>query len=370
MSGKIRLAIAGLGNCASSLVQGLEYYKDADATKTVPGLMHVKFGKYHVSDVEIVGAFEVNKLKIGKDISEAIWLPSNLNEFKFSDVPFLNAPVVKGPIKDGVADHMKESFHVYEGDEPTAEDVAKKLVEWKVDVLINFLPVGSEEGARAYAEACLIAAKMGQKVAFGNGMPTFIASDKTGVWPKKFEDAGIPIAGDDIKSQLGATILHRTLTTLALDRGIELDETYQLNIGGNTDFENMKFEDRLATKRISKTEAVTSMLPEGVIVPTRIGPSDYVPFLGDRKICYIYAKGRKFGNMPVSIELKLSVIDSPNSAGVFIDVIRSLKIALDRGISGPITSISSYFFKHPPIQIPDYRAKQLVEEFIQGKIER
>jgi myo-inositol-1-phosphate synthase len=365
--GKLKLAIAGLGNCASSLVQGLYYYQNADENASVPGLMHVKFGDYHISDVEIVGAFDVNTKKIGKDISKAIWEPSNVAVPFFKDVPKMDALVYPGPISDGVAPHMKNSFHVYDEASVKPVNVAEKLKELGADVLINFLPVGSEFASKIYAQNCIDA-----KVAFANGIPTFIVSDPTGEWPKKFVNAGIPAAGDDIKSQLGATILHRVLARLMLDRGIEIEKTYQLNIGGNTDFENMKFEDRLITKRISKTSAVTSMLTSAdgqqKIVPTRIGPSDYVPFLRDNKVCYIYATGRNFGDQPVSVELKLSVEDSPNSAGVMIDVVRALKIAKDRKISGPLDSVSSYFFKHPPKQFEDSKAVQLVEEFIKGNI--
>ncbi|MFW9928903.1 MAG: inositol-3-phosphate synthase [Candidatus Thorarchaeota archaeon] len=359
---KIRVAIAGLGNCASSLIQGLTYYHDADPSERIPGLMHVKFGDYHISDLEIVGAFEINSKKIGKDIAQAIWEEPNCTTKFCNDVPKnLNAFVEPGPISDGVASHMQKSFSVYDETSTHPANIVDKLKEWKADVLVNFIPVGSEEATRLYAQGCIDAG-----VALANGIPTFIVSDPLGGWPKKFTDAGIPCAGDDIKSQLGATILHRTLARLAQDRGIEIEKTYQLNIGGNTDFENMKFEERLETKRISKTSAVTSLLDKEV--PTRIGPSDYVPFLRDNKICYLYMTGRNFGDCPVSVEVKLSVEDSPNSAGVMIDVIRALRIAKDRKISGPLTSVSSYFFKHPPVQIPDSQAFQLVEDFIAGKI--
>ncbi|MCG3259698.1 MAG: inositol-3-phosphate synthase [Candidatus Heimdallarchaeota archaeon] len=358
MSKKIRVAIAGLGNCASALIQGLEYYKNADENDYVPGIMHVKFGDYHISDVEVVAAFEVSTLKIGKDISEAIWESPNCCA-KFSDVPKKGVEVLPGPIKDGVAPHMMESFNCYNSSEIQPADVAKVLVETETDVLVNFLPVGSEEASKVYAQAALDA-----NVAFANGIPAFIASDSE--WGQKFTEKNIPVAGDDIKSQLGATILHRLLVTLAHERGIKMDETFQLNIGGNTDFENMKKEYRLATKRVSKTEAVTSMIPYEV--PTRIGPSDYVPFLKDEKICYLWLKGKNFGEQPIKVQLKLSVQDSPNSAGVMIDVIRSLKIAKDRGIGGPLIGVSSYFFKHPPKQIHDAEAVQLVEKFIKGEI--
>ncbi|MHA1685086.1 MAG: inositol-3-phosphate synthase [Candidatus Heimdallarchaeaceae archaeon] len=357
MTKKVRIAIAGLGNCASALVQGLEYYKNADDDAFVPGIMHVKFGDYHISDVEVVAAFEVNKKKIGKDISEAIWSPPNVCR-KFSDVPPLGVTVQPGPIEDGVAPHMKESFYCYDPNEIKPVNVADVLRESNADVLINFLPVGSEKGTQHYARAALDA-----NVAFANGIPAFIASNPE--WAQKFTEKNIPVAGDDIKSQLGATILHRMLVRLAYERGIKIDETFQLNIGGNTDFENMKKEYRLTTKRISKTEAVTSMLPYEV--PTRIGPSDYVPFLEDEKVCYLWLKGKNFGEQPITIQLKLSVQDSPNSAGVMIDVVRSLKIALDRGIGGPLIGVSSYFFKHPPKQVPDPIAREEVERFIRGE---
>lgn len=359
---KIRVAIAGLGNCASSLIQGVHYYRNEKEGTRVPGLMHVRFGDYHVGDLEFVAAFEVNKDKIGKRISDAIWVHPNCTP-KFSEVPETDAIVYPGPIADGVPPHMIKPFHCYDETKVKPVNISEVLQETKADVLVNFLPVGSEKATRTYVKACLEAG-----VALANGIPTFIVSDPTKKWPKRFQDEGIPCAGDDIKSQVGATILHRVLAQLMLDRGIEIEKTYQLNVGGNTDFENMKFESRLKTKRISKTEAVTSLLPHDV--PTRIGPSDYVPFLEDRKICYLLLHGRKFGDQPVSIEAKLSVIDSPNSAGVMIDVIRALKIGKDRNISGALTSISSYAFKHPPIQIPDFEARDRVEAFIRGEVER
>jgi myo-inositol-1-phosphate synthase len=358
--GKIRVAIAGLGNCASSIIQGVYYYYNATKEETVPGLMHVNFGGYYPRDIEFVAAFEVNKLKIGKDISEAIFAKPNCVR-KYAEVPELGVKVLPGPIMDGVAPHMVKSFFCYDPKETKPADVAAVLREAKADILVNFLPVGSYEASRYYAQACLDAG-----CAFANCIPEFIASDP--VWASKFEEAGLPVAGDDIKSQIGATILHRTLVKLLLDRGVKIDETYQLNIGGNTDFENMTVEERLKSKRISKTEAVTSLTPYSI--PVRIGPSDYVPFLGDQKICYIRIRGKKFGDMPVSIDVKLSVEDSPNSAGMVIDVIRAIKLALDRKISGPLISISSYAFKHPPTQVPDTTARQWVEEFIQGKRER
>ncbi|MHA1513171.1 MAG: inositol-3-phosphate synthase [Candidatus Hodarchaeales archaeon] len=358
----MRVAIVGLGNCASALIQGVHYYRNAKPDTRVPGLMHVKFGDYHIKDIEFVAAFEVNKEKIGKKISDAIWISPNCTP-KFSDVPDIDVIVQPGPISDGVASHMIDSFHCYNESEMKAADVATVLKNAKTDVLVNFLPVGSEKATKIYAQACLDSG-----VSLANGMPTFIVSDPTKEWPKKFEDKGIPVAGDDIKSQVGATILHRVLAQLMLDRGIEVQKTYQLNVGGNTDFENMKYESRLKTKRISKTEAVTSILTHDV--PTRIGPSDYVPFLKDRKICYLMLDGHKFGDQPLSIEVKLSVIDSPNSAGVMIDVIRALKIARDRKIAGALITMSSYAFKHPPVQVPDFEARERVEAYIRGEIER
>lgn len=357
---EVRVAIAGIGNCASALVQGVEYYKDAKEEAKTPGLMHVNFGGYHIRDIKFVAAFEVNTNKIGMDLAEAIWTEPNCCA-KFADVPKTGVNVLPGLILDGVAPHMRETFHTYDGEEVRQVDVIEALRSAETDVMINFLPVGSSQATRAYAEACLEA-----KCALANCIPEFIASDMA--WAERFERKGLPVAGDDIKSQLGATILHRNLIKLCLDRGVEIDETYQLNLGGNTDFQNMTVEDRLHTKRISKTEAVTSLLPYKV--PTRIGPSDYVPFLGDKKVCYASIKGRKFGNQPVTITAKLEVEDSPNSAGVVIDVVRAIKLALDRGIGGALTGISAYAFKHPPVQVPDDTAKQWVEDYIQGKRER
>jgi myo-inositol-1-phosphate synthase len=357
---EVRVAIAGVGNCASALVQGVEFYKNSKEKPIVPGLMHVNFGGYHVHDVKFVAAFEVNKNKIDKDLAEAIWAEPNCCA-KFADVPKTGVTVSAGPILDGVAPHMKEPFYIYDEKKAKPADVAEILREAEADVLVNFIPVGSRKATRAYAEACLKA-----KCALANCIPEFIASDS--MWAKRFEKAKLPVAGDDVKSQLGATILHRNLVKLCLDRGVEIEETYQLNLGGNTDFQNMTVEERLHTKRISKTEAVTSLVPYKV--PTRIGPSDYVPFLGDKKICYVFLKGRKFGNLPVTLTAKLEVEDSPNSAGVVIDVVRAVKIALDRGVKGALTGISSYAFKHPPVQVPDSQAKQWVEDFIEKKRER
>jgi myo-inositol-1-phosphate synthase len=357
---EIRVALVGVGNSASALVQGVQYYKDAGETVTVPGLMHVNFGGYHVRDVKFVAAFEVNKNKIGRDLSEAIFTAPNCCA-KFADVPKLGVKVSAAPALDGVAEHMREVFSVYEEGEVKPVDVVEVLKGSKAEILVNYLPVGSHGAARFYAQAALDAG-----CAFINCMPEFIGSDFG--WSKRFEEKGLPIAGDDIKSQLGATILHRALARLCVDRGVIIDETYQLNLGGDTDFLNMTVEERLKTKRISKTEAVTSLVPYDL--PTRIGPSDYVPFLGNKKICYLWLKGRKFGDRPLTVMVKLEVEDSPNSAGVVIDIIRAVKIALDRKIAGQLLSISSYAFKHPPIQVPDSLAKQSVEEYIQGKRER
>jgi len=354
--GEIRVALVGVGNSASALVQGVHYYKNAKESETVPGLMHVNFGGYHVRDVRFVAAFEVNKNKIGKDLSEAIFTEPNCCA-KFAEVPRLGVKVSPAPVLDGAAEHMKKTFSVYSEDNVKPADVVEDLKKSKAEILVNYLPVGSRKATRFYAQAALDAG-----CAFVNCMPEFIASDFE--WAKKFEKRGLPIAGDDIKSQVGATILHRNLARLCVDRGVIIDETYQLNLGGDTDFQNMTVEERLKTKRISKTEAVTSLVPYDL--PTRIGPSDYVPFLGNKKICYLWLKGRKFGDRPLTITVKLEVEDSPNSAGVVIDIIRAVKLALDRKISGQLLSISAYAFKHPPIQVPDPMAKQAVEEYIQG----
>ncbi|MDR0471611.1 MAG: inositol-3-phosphate synthase [Nitrososphaerota archaeon] len=358
---QIRVAIVGVGNSACTLVQGTQYYKDAKDTEAVPGLMHVNFGGYHIRDIVFVAAFEVNKDKIGKDLSEAIWIKPNVCE-KFSDVPYLGVKVSPAPILDGVATHMREVFNVYD-DSATKESIVQTLKEAKAEVIINYLPVGSHDATRFYAQCAIDAG-----CAFVNCMPEFIGSDASGAWPKKFEDAGLPVLGDDIKSQVGATILHRNLVRLCIDRGVIVDETYQLNLGGDTDFQNMTEEHRLKSKRISKTEAVTSLVPYAV--PTRIGPSDYVEFLGNKKICYINLKGRKFGNRPINISVKLEVEDSPNSGGVVIDLIRAAKIALDRKLSGALISMPAYAFKHPPKQIPDSQAHQWTEEWIAEKRER
>jgi myo-inositol-1-phosphate synthase len=357
---EIRVAIVGVGNSASALIQGVEYYKNAKEDETVPGLMHVNFGGYHVRDIKFVAAFDVDKNKIGRDLAEAIFTKPNCCA-KFANVPPLGVKVSPGPVLDGVAKHMRETFNVYNESETKPADIVSILKESQAEILINYLPVGSHNATRFYAQAALDAG-----CAFINCIPEFIASDNA--WSRKFEERGLPVAGDDVKSQLGATILHRNLVRLCVDRGVIVDETYQLNLGGDTDFLNMTVEERLKTKRISKTEAVKSLVPYDL--PTRIGPSDYVPFLGNKKICYIWLKGRKFGDRPLTITVKLEVEDSPNSAGVVIDVIRAVKLALDRKIAGPLISISSYAFKHPPVQVPDPVAKEWVEEYIEGKRER
>jgi myo-inositol-1-phosphate synthase len=354
------VAVVGIGNCASALVQGVEYYRNANDDDEIPGLMHVNFGGYHIKDIEFVAAFDVNTNKIGKDLSEAVFAEPNCCTH-FAKVPPLGVKVLPSPILDGVAPHMKNPFYAYSEANIKPVDVKEVLKETQADMLINFLPVGSYKATRYYAQACLDA-----KVAFVNCIPEFITSDPT--WSKKFEAKNIPIAGDDVKSQIGATIIHRALTNILVSRGVKIEKTYQLNVGGNTDFLNMTDDGRLETKKISKTKAVTSLVPYEVAAWA--GPSGYVPFLKDTKVCYVHMVGRKFGDTPITIDLKLSVQDSPNSAGMVIDVIRAVKLALDRGIGGPLTSISAYSFKHPPVQVPDHIARQWVEEFIQGKRER
>jgi myo-inositol-1-phosphate synthase len=356
---KIKVALAGVGNCASALIQGIQYYRKNPPKEDnlTTGLMHPKFGDYKVEDIAFVAAFEVNRKKIGSDLSKAIFTEPNCAP-KISDVPDMGVTVKTGPILDGVAPHMREPFHVYNTNRTKPVDVAAELKDSGAEILVNYLPVGSEKGARFYAQQALDAG-----CGFVNCIPEFIASNDG--WAKKFEDKKLPIAGDDIKSQVGATIVHRALVDLFLKRGVRVDESYQLNLGGDTDFLNMTVEERLHSKRISKTTAVASLIPYDV--PTRIGPSDYVPHLKNKKICYIYLKGRKWGNIPLQIDLKLSVEDSPNSAGVVADVIRAVKLGLDRGVGGALTSISSYCFKYPPVKIPDSQASQWVEEYIQGK---
>jgi len=354
MSDKIRVAIVGVGNCASSLVQGVEYYKNAKEGDFIPGIMHVNLGGYHISDVQFVAGFDVDARKVGKDLSEAIFAPPN-NTYKFADVPPLGAKVYRGPTLDGVGKYLKDA--IVESDEEPV-DVVQVLKDLNVDVVVNFLPVGSEEATKFYADAAIQAG-----AAFVNGIPVFLATDPE--WSKKFEEAGVPILGDDIKSQVGATIVHRTLVQLFIDRGVKLLRTAQLNVGGNTDFLNMLERERLSSKKKSKTQAVTSLLPYDIGEENvYIGPSDYVAWLKDRKWAYIRLEGQTFGDVPLNIELKLEVWDSPNSAGVMIDAIRTAKLALNNKLAGPIIEPSAYFFKSPPKQIPDFRAKELLEEWI------
>jgi len=358
--GSVRVAIVGVGNCASSLVQGVEYYRHADPNDRVPGLMHVKFGDYHVSDVQFVAAFDVDAKKVGQDLAEAIVASEN-NTLKLCDVPPTGITVQRGPTFDGLGLYYREI--VQESDEP-AVDVVAALRDARVDVVVSYLPVGSDEADKFYAQAAIDAG-----CAFVNALPVFIASDP--VWAKKFEDAGLPIVGDDIKSQVGATIVHRALAKLFEDRGVELLRTYQLNFGGNMDFMNMLERSRLVSKKISKTQSVTSQISHEMGKgDVHIGPSDHVPWLDDRKWAYIRLEGRNFGDAPLNAELKLEVWDSPNSAGVIIDAVRAAKIALDRKIGGPILSASSYFMKSPPEQYADHDAKAAVENFIAGTIER
>jgi len=358
--GSVRVAIVGVGNCAASLVQGVEYYKDADPQARVPGLMHVQFGPYHVRDIEFVAAFDVDAKKVGQDLSDAIGASEN-NTIKITDVPPTGLTVQRGHTLDGLGKYYRETI-TESDDEPV--DVVQVLRQSKADVLVCYLPVGSEDAAKFYAQ-CAIDAGVG----FVNALPVFLAG--TPEWAQKFEDAGVPIVGDDIKSQIGATITHRVLAKLFEDRGVTLDRTYQLNVGGNMDFKNMLERDRLESKKISKTQAVTSNMENKLSARNvHIGPSDYVQWLDDRKWAYVRLEGRNFGDVPLNLEYKLEVWDSPNSAGVIIDAIRCAKIALDRGIGGPILSASSYFMKSPPEQYDDDTARDLVEKFIAGTVER
>jgi len=354
---KVRVAIAGVGNCASSLVQGVEYYRDADPNDEVPGLMHVALGGYHVRDIEFVAAFDVDAAKVGLDLGKAVFAGQN-NTIKFADVGGLGIQVQRAPTFDGLGEFYRETIE----ESPAAPvEVAQALRDAKADVLVSYLPVGSEDAQRYYAQACLDAG-----VGFVNAIPVFIASNPE--WAKKFEDAGVPIVGDDIKSQVGATIVHRILTRLFEDRGVELDRTYQLNFGGNMDFKNMLERKRLKSKKISKTQSVTSQMDHGIEPENvHIGPSDHVPWLDDRKWCYIRLEGRNFGDVPLNLELKLEVWDSPNSAGVIIDAVRCAKLALDRGIGGPLLGASAYFMKSPPVQYTDEEARDMVEAFARGE---
>jgi myo-inositol-1-phosphate synthase len=352
----VRVAIVGVGNCASSLVQGVQYYQDADENVTVPGLMHVRLGPYHVRDVKFVAAFDVDAKKVGFDLSEAIFASEN-NTIKIADVPPTNVTVQRGPTLDGIGKYYAETIEVSDVE---AVDVVKVLKENSVDVLVSYLPVGSEEADKFYAQCAIDAG-----VAFVNALPVFIASDP--VWAKKFEDAGVPIVGDDIKSQVGATITHRVMAKLFEDRGVQLDRTMQLNVGGNMDFLNMLERSRLESKKISKTQAVTSNLQrEFNTKDVHIGPSDHVGWLDDRKWAYVRLEGRAFGDVPLNLEYKLEVWDSPNSAGVIIDAVRAAKIAKDRGIGGPVVAASAYLMKSPPKQLPDDIARAELETFIEG----
>jgi myo-inositol-1-phosphate synthase len=354
---KIRVAIVGVGNCASSLVQGRYYYENAKPTDFVPGLMHVQLGDYHISDVEFVAAFDVDREKVGKDLSEAIFAGQN-NTLKFMDVPHIGVTVDRGMTHDGLGKYLSQVIEKAPG--PTA-DVVRILKEREVDVLVSYLPVGSEEATKWYVEQALQAG-----VGFVNAIPVFIGREP--YWQRRFAEQGLPVIGDDIKSQVGATITHRVLTRLFMDRGVRVDRTYQLNFGGNTDFMNMLERERLESKKISKTNAVTSMLDyeleEGSV---HVGPSDYVPWLKDRKYCHIVIEGTTFGDVPLKAELKLEVWDSPNSAGVIIDAIRCLRIGLDRGLKGTLVAPSSYFMKSPPLQLHDDVARERVEAFIRGE---
>ncbi|GAA1864463.1 inositol-3-phosphate synthase [Myceligenerans crystallogenes] len=358
----IRVAIVGVGNCASSLIQGVHFYRDADPHDKVPGLMHVQLGDYHVRDLEFVAAFDVDAKKVGFDLSDAITASEN-NTIKIADVPPTGVHVQRGPTLDGLGTYYRATI-----DESDAEpvDVVAALREARADVLVSYLPVGSEEADKFYAQCAVDAG-----VAFVNALPVFIASDPE--WAKKFEDAGVPIIGDDIKSQVGATITHRVLAKLFEDRGVVLDRTYQLNVGGNMDFKNMLQRERLESKKVSKTQAVTSNLTDGPLAGVtedrnvHIGPSDYVAWLDDRKWAYVRLEGRAFGEVPLNLEYKLEVWDSPNSAGIIIDAVRCAKIALDRNEGGPIQPASTYFMKSPPEQREDMEARALLEAWIRGE---
>jgi myo-inositol-1-phosphate synthase len=350
----LRVAIAGVGNCANALIQGVTFYRDAEDAEVIPGLMHTRFGPYAVRDIEFVAAFDVDAAKVGVDLAEAMWASEN-KTFRFAEVEASGVLVQRGPTLDGLGEYYRDM--VEESDAP-AVDVAQALRDSGADVLVCYLPVGSEQAARHYAQAALDAG-----VAFVNALPVFIASDP--VWAQKFTDAGIPIVGDDIKSQLGATITHRVLARLFEERGLVLDRTYQLNVGGNMDFMNMLERKRLESKKISKTQAVTSNI-SATLDPrnVHVGPSDHVPWLDDRKLAFVRLEGHGFGNAPTSLEYKLEVWDSPNSAGVVIDAIRAAKMALDAGIGGPLEAASAYFMKSPPVQYPDPVARELLEQFI------
>ena len=352
--GKVRVAIIGVGNCANALVQGVHYYKNAADDEEIPGLMHATVGGYHVRDIEFTAAFDVVEGKVGKDLSEAMWAEPN-NTIKFTDVPYLDVPVYRGMTHDGLGKYL--SMKVKKAPGPT-DNIVQILRDTNTDVIINFMPVGSEMATKWYVEQALDSG-----TAFVNGIPVFIASSE--YWSQRFRERGLPIIGDDVKSQVGATITHRVLTNLFKDRGIHLDRTYQLNFGGNMDFYNMLERERLESKKISKTNAVTSQLPYDLGDDNvHVGPSDYVPWLTDRKWCHIRMEGRAFGDVPLQLETKLEVWDSPNSAGVIIDALRCAKIGLDRGLAGPLEAPSSYFMKSPPVQYTDDVARRMVEQYI------
>jgi myo-inositol-1-phosphate synthase len=356
---RVKIAIAGVGNCASALIQGIYYYsKNGRSDQEVIGLAQYDIGGMTPADIEIVAAFDVNERKVGKDLSEAILAKPN-NTVKIVDVPKTGVLVQKAPLLDGIGKYLKPVVKISK--EPEVSSVAQAIKDSGAEILVNYLPVGSTKAVEYYAGEAIKA-----HVPFINAMPVFIASNSA--WQQKFIDAGLPTAGDDVMSQLGATVLHKTIVKLCVDRGVKIDETYQLNIGGDADFLNMLEEGRLVDKRISKTSAVRAMSPYEV--PTRIGPSDYVPFLDNDKVCYVWLKGRYFGNIPLTIDLKLHVIDAYDSAGVMVDAIRGTKVGLDRGVSGPLESISAYCFKHPPVQMPYNDAKQAFLEFVEGKRER
>jgi myo-inositol-1-phosphate synthase len=354
---KLRVAIIGVGNCASSLVQGVQFYKNAADTDRIPGLMHVNLGGYHIRDIEFSAAIDINETKVGKDLSEAIFADPN-NTYKFADVPFLDVKVARGMTHDGLGKYLSKVIKKAPGH---TDDIVKILKETKTDVVVNYLPVGSEMATKWYVEQVLDAG-----CGMVNCIPVFIASAE--YWGERFRQRGLPILGDDIKSQVGATILHRVLTSLFVDRGVRLDRTYQLNFGGNTDFLNMLERERLESKKISKTGAVTSMLPYKLAeTDIHVGPSDYVPWLTDRKWCYIRMEGTTFGEVPLNLEAKLEVWDSPNSAGVVIDAVRCVKLALERGIAGPLVAPSSYFMKTPPKQFNDNICREMTEAYIRGE---
>jgi len=358
---KIKMAVAGLGNCASSLIQGIEYYKHVNEKDSI-GLMHYEVGGYRAGDIDVVAAFDIDARKVGRDVSQAIFALPNCTKVLYPDMPPKGVEVKMGPVLDGVAAHManypEERRFVVADAEPC--DVKRELEESGADVLVNYMPVGSEQATRFYAQTALDAG-----IGFVNCMPVFIASNPE--WAKKFEDRGVPIVGDDIKSQIGATIVHRTLAQLFKDRACTMDRTYQLNIGGNTDFLNMLNRERLKSKKISKTEAVQSIMDEPLNdEDIHIGPSDYVPWQKDNKVCFLRMEGRIFGDVPINLELRLSVEDSPNSGGCVIDAVRVCKLALERKVAGPLLAISAYTMKHPPVQYPDEVAKEMVDRFILG----